>query len=63
MGFLISDINAYCGGRRVTRLRAGPSGVELPVGVRDFSFSKAFTSALVSAQLPFQSALGLFPWG
>jgi hypothetical protein len=44
MGFLISNISAYCGGGGgvssvgiVTRLRAGPSAVELPVGLRTVS--------------------------
>ena len=47
----------------VTRLRAGPSRVELPVGARDFLFSKAFRSALGSAQLPVECAPGCFPEG
>jgi hypothetical protein len=47
----------------VARLWAGSSGVEFPVGVRHFLFSKAFRSALGSAQLPIECAQGLFPWG
>jgi len=47
----------------VTFLRAGQSGVRIPIGTTDFPFSKMSIPSLGPTQLPFQGIPGLYPGG